>query len=175
MNIANTLETASDVLRQLEESLNQAGFTPGADTYRSMCQVLMGQHQRTLSSTTSALKPDFSEISSRARAIHALISPYAEIMNRLGSIVEINANAAIDPAPATEINTLPDKPNSPTGLILQALQNEGSDPLSFTALKSRVFIGSEELQLILAQLVASGAIVQKRASGRDVYVLVTST
>lgn len=173
MNIANTLETASDVLRQLEENLNQAGFTKGADTYRSMCQVLMGQHQRALSNTTPALESEFSEISSRARAIHALISPYAEIMNRLGSIVESNANLPTEPRPATP--AVPDSPNSPTGLIIQALESEGSDPLSFTALKSRVFIGSEELQLILAQLVASGTIVQKRASGRDVYVLVTST
>lgn len=89
------------------------------------------------------------------------------------SIVEPNANLPTEPPPAT--SALPDSPNSPIRLIIQALESEGSDPLSFTALKSRVFIGSEELQLILAQLVASGTIVQKRASGRDVYVIVTST
>lgn len=173
MNIANPLETASDMLRQLEESLNQAGFTDGADTYHAMCQVLMGQHQRMLSSPTAAAEPDFSEISSLARAIHALISPYAEVMGRIGSIVEPTTNPPTESSPATP--ALPDPPNSPTGFVIEALKSEGNDPLSFTALKSRVFIGSEELQLILTQLLAAGTIVQKRASGRDVYVLVTAT
>lgn len=177
-NIAETLDKAMGILQQLEDSLTHSGFATGAAAYGAMCQILLGQRMWVLANQFDDLEPRFRCVADRARAVHALLAPYTDIMMRLGSMTEaLDAALAADgvsegkvvdfePAPTFE------KPERPiTEAVLDSIRAENGSPISFTALKAKLGIATVELRSILNELTSLGAITHKRASGRDVYTL----
>jgi hypothetical protein len=155
--VHETLGTAIEVLGHLERSLERAGFGAGAAAYQSMSQVLIGQRLWAQSTPAgAALQPRFAEVAAHARAIHALLAPYADAMLRLGALVP----AADEPAPAPA--------DEPRARVLHALR---AGPASLSALKSQLGLGGAELKPLLDALCAAGTITHRRTSGRDIYTL----
>lgn len=180
-NIAETLDKAAAVLQQLEDSLTRSGFATGADAYVAMCQILVGQRLWSLANQLDELEPRFLAVAERARAVHALLAPYADIMARLGSMTEaLNAAWASNGDEQKEATASPSPPaveketNTKADAVLQALLMEGGGPVSFTALKARLGIATEELRRILDELASGGAVTHRKTSGRHVYALVQS-
>jgi hypothetical protein len=155
---ADSLDTALEVLRQFEMSLRRAGFAEGSAAYHEMAGVLLRQRLWAQANDSDA-DPRYAQIGAHARAIHALLAPYADSMLRLSAV------AADDPAPAPAAAP----PTGPAAQVLRALHDGGR--LSFTALRAQLRLDGGELQRLLAELAAAGTITCRRASGRDVYTL----
>lgn len=153
---ADSLDTALEVLRQFEASLRRAGFAEGAPAYHELAGVLL--RQRLWAQANGAVAdPRYADIGAHARAIHALLSPYADSMLRLSAV------AADEPAPVAAEPV----PTGPAAQVLRLLQEGGR--LSFTALRAQLGLDGGELQRLLGEMAAAGAISCRRASGRDVY------
>lgn len=154
---ADSLDTALEVLRQFELSLRRAGFAEGSAAYHEMAGVLLRQ-RLWAQANGAADDPRHAQIGAHARAIHALLAPYADSMLRLSALA-----ADDEPAPAPAVPA----PAGPAAQVLRVLQEGGR--LSFTALRAQLGLDGGELQRLLAELAAAGAVTCRRASGRDVY------
>lgn len=163
-HVRDTLGTAIEVLDHLERSLQRAGFGAGAPAYAAMSQVLIGQRLwADARAVGTELQPRFAAVAAHARAIHALLEPYADAMLRLGAVAGGDASPALPAIPDDDL----------TARVLHVLAAHGG-PASVSALKAQLGCTGDELRPALEALAAQGAVTRRRSSGRDVYTLASS-
>lgn len=160
-NVRQTLATALKVLAHLEQSLCRAGFAEGREAYRKMADTVVGQCLW-LNSAGCEVPSELAQIAERARAVHALLNPYADAMLRLGALCD-----ALPGKPAAE--PPPEPPDPVLDLLSQARR-----PLSLTALRAE--LGGDRKQLLarLEALEQSGRITRRNAGGRETFGLAES-
>lgn len=154
-NVRQTLATALKVLDHLEQSLRQAGFAEGRDAYRKMADTVLGQ-SLWLAAKEGEAPEELNLIADRARAIHALLTPYTEAMLRLGALT--GTQTASKPRP---------DPEDPIIKILARARR----PVSFTALRAELGADRKQLLARLGELVQAGTIIRHSGGGRESYSL----
>lgn len=156
-NVGRTLDTAIQVLTHLEQTLVRAGFARGAGAYRSMCDVLLGQRLWSLSRADDRLRHSFKDVAAHAAAVHRILHPYTETMQRLSALSAFECELLSGAGVADQDRA-----------VVRILEL-GGDGLSFTSLADSVSLQEDVLRVALDRLISSGRVVAKRKRGRVYY------
>jgi hypothetical protein len=82
-NVVASLTAAEQALGHFAASLDHAGFGAGADAYRRMASILLGQWVWLADQPERELDPRFIRIADLAESIALQLRPYVETMERL--------------------------------------------------------------------------------------------
>jgi hypothetical protein len=182
-NVRKTLATTAQVLAHFEQSLLKSGFAEGSQAYRKMAEAVLGQRVWSASHRVH-FDEEFAEIARRARAIHDVLSPYADAMLRLSAVVQLQrevsspvaARSSDDRAP-TAVPPAAPPPRGHNEVVAEALQDRvlaclsrARRPMSLTALCSGIGCNKSELLQELEALERGGR-VQRRGTTRASYSL----
>ena len=88
-NIKDSLNAVERALSHFRDNLDRAGFGEGADTYKQMTDVVVGQFFWSLDNGDEADLERFATTVDLARAIHAHLQPYVWCMERIGALNEL--------------------------------------------------------------------------------------
>ena len=158
-NVKQSLDAVEQALTHFAGSLDRAGFKHGVGAYEEMVKVVLGQCLWAQNEGTAEFEDQFRRLSQLALQIHAHLSPYAEVMEKLGAL------QGLVPENAPEVDA-----DSVSCRILSALK-EKRKPMSMTAIRSEVGISSVKLKKEIDDLIKRQLIVKGSDSGRSKYTL----
>ena len=164
-NVRKTLATAQKVLEHFEQSLLRSGFAEGSAAYRKMAETLLGQRLWTAACGAS-LEVEFAAVAKRAKAIHALLVPYADTMLRLSAV------AGLQPAPhQPELDKhTATTPDGSTDEVLDLLA-KARRPMSMSALAAQARCDRRTLLDRIAVLEQQGRLKRGGSARRPLYSL----
>ena len=157
-------------------SLEGSGLPDALKGYRQLQMVLIQQRLWAHNHSRAELVPLFQAIAGTAARIHAILSPYAELMRSLKDLDSMTAieieQAETSPPPQPEKRSRK-KPVLPAGrqvsTILKSLMAGG--PLSSSQLAKATGKETAKLQKDLDRLVESGVILREGSAKSPLYRL----
>lgn len=196
-SLKSSLENADRGLTLFLASLEGSGLPDALRGYRQLQMVLIQQRLWARNHARDDLAPLFHSISVTAGRIHAILSPYAELMSPLKDLENISEAQVEDggkPAePATIPETLSESPSEPpaeappprpaarrrraprlpsgrqASTIVELLMING--PLSAAKLAQTTGRDREKIQKVLDRLVESGVVLGEAGRKRPSYCL----
>lgn len=175
-NVRKSVRTAAHALDEMERALRQSGFAQGLDSYRRVCGVLIGQ-ALWAEQHAPELRDEFARLGRRAASIHALLAPYAEIMDKLTALCgrtdeptgAAEAPAVLDARPTAAERTAEGASELERDVVDRlAAAKRG---LSFTRLVDAMGVDRSRLRACLEGLEYRGVIEGLSTSGRKLYRL----
>ncbi|MEW6646706.1 MAG: DeoR family transcriptional regulator [Pseudomonadota bacterium] len=88
-NIAQTLLAVRDALHHFTASLSRSGFAAGADSYRQMAAIVVGQQLWARDQGVNSFDERFREIAMLAIEVHRQLQPYVQAMEQIGALLEL--------------------------------------------------------------------------------------
>jgi len=85
-NVEHSLDAVEQALTHFAASLERAGFGAGADAYRQMAHVVVGQWLWVENANERDIEPRYLRIAELAETVAAQLTPYVEAMQQLRSI-----------------------------------------------------------------------------------------
>ncbi|HET9528726.1 MAG TPA: helix-turn-helix domain-containing protein [Blastocatellia bacterium] len=175
-SLKRSLENADRGLSLFLASLDGSGLPDALKGYRQLQMVLIQQRLWAHNHSRAELVPLFQSIAGTAARIHAILSPYAELMRPLKDLDSMTAieieQADTHPSPPPEPKSRK-KPLLPRGrqvsTILKSLMAGG--PLSSAQLAKATGKDTAKLQKDLDMLVKSGVILREGSARRPLYRL----
>lgn len=161
-NVARTAETAATVLAHFKTTLHQSGMAGGLEAYRLMTDTLINQRLWALGHDPASGEEHFKAIAADARAIHELLTSYAELMAKLALLPQMTGPGRdAQPAAATV--------SSDPGDQLHAWLLQQPRPVSATRIRAALHLSSVALETQLRQLEAAGRVVKSGSAGRYLF------
>ena len=145
-NVVTSLDAAEQALGHFAASLERAGFEAGADPYRQMASVLIGQWVWVAETPERDLDARFARVADLAESIGGQLRPYVETMDRLTALRGLVAEKS---------GTTP--PSMPSR-ILEALA-AADRPMSVMELRGATRESTAQIRQALAGLVDAGQVV----------------
>jgi hypothetical protein len=145
-NVVASLDAAEKALAHFSSSLERAGFGAGADPYRQMASVLIGQWVWVAETPERDLDARFARVADLAESIGGQLRPYVETMDRLTALRGLVAEKS---------GTTP--PSMPSR-ILEALA-AADRPMSVMELRGATRESTAQIRQALAGLVDAGQVV----------------
>jgi hypothetical protein len=104
-NVVASLAAAEQALGHFSASLDQAGFGAGADAYRQMASILLGQWVWLADQPERDFDPRFIRVADLAESIAVQLRPYVETMERLVALRGLVAerHGVVQPSDASRI------------------------------------------------------------------------
>jgi DNA-binding transcriptional ArsR family regulator len=174
-NVDATVRTSLEVLDHLEQSLRRAGFETGIGPYQKLSETLIGQRMWSRESAGPEIERGFRNLARKARAIFAMLDPYAEIMKRLAILCEPadglspDGDARVAAQAGKKAKERKKESASAPVDADPALAALAKGELSFTALRDRLKTDRRDLAGRLLALENAGAIASRLAGGRRLY------
>ncbi len=159
-NLRQTLDAVETALEQLAASLEQAGFSAGADTYSEMAGVVIGQRLWAKTEGVDEFDDRFSYVGRLAERVHGQLHPYVSVMERLASLGALTEGSVPDV-----------RPDSLAGRIQDVLLR-ADGPLSATAIRSQAGSSTVDVRRELDALSEQGIVRRMSAGSRPKYALV---
>lgn len=147
----SSLDAVEQALRHFSASLDRAGFAQGADAYRQMADVVVGQWLWAEENGGRDLRPRFLRIAELAGVVADQLRPYVAAMDQVRGIRGLAAEA------------WPVAPDSLSERILAALVDA---PVGLTATELRASTGGSTLatRRALGELVGGGLVASSGGS-----------
>lgn len=155
-NLAQSLGAAGEALEYLVASLERAGFGDNAPAYEKMAEVLVGQRMWAEEQGIHRFDTEFHKVGGLGRRLRELIDPYGRMARTLIALLDM-----VETPP-------PLPPDTPEAIVLVAM---GDETLSMTAISSRCEFTTSQVRRMLAALVESGTVVERRSGSRTRYQL----
>lgn len=135
-NIEQTLLAVNNALHHFATSLARSGFAAGADSYRQMAAIVVGQQLWASEQGIDGFDKHFREIATLAIEVHRQLQPYVHAMEQLGALLEL-----VPPPPRYP-------PDSIEGRVISHLASVRR-PLSTTQIGSALGVASTTIRRIL--------------------------
>ena len=192
-SLKSSLENADRGLSLFLASLEGSGLLDALRGYRQLQMVLIQQRLWARNHARDDLAPLFHSISVTAGRIHAILSPYAELMSPLKDLENISEAQVEDGGIPAEPATIPESPSEPpaeappprpaarrrraprlpsgrqASTIVELLMING--PLSAAKLAQTTGRDREKIQKVLDRLVESGVVLGEAGRKRPSYRL----
>lgn len=139
-NVETSLEAVEQALTHFATSLDRGGFAAGADAYRQMADVVVGQWLWVEEEGVRDLEPAFRRIAKRAGEVSAQLEPYVESMRRLGAL-----RGLIEERWGVDVD-------GPPGKVVELLM-QSEQPLTATEVRTATGLRSAEVRQVLGELV----------------------
>jgi hypothetical protein len=175
----------------LAASLEQAGFAAGADAYRRMADVILGQRLWAEEHDITDFDARYAEVGRLATRIFEYLSPYTQVAARLGVLAGLstateagNRTDGAKPEPDVGGNSQPDEAAGDTGSIHEdidgdhlgdtagavlAVLREASRALPATRIGTEIGITTSSARQVLTELIAGGLVEAEKAGGRSLF------
>lgn len=198
-NIAQSTDSALQALQFFHQSLVSAKLPQSINSYRVMCDTLVGQRIWMLDKNEPEIFKKFEELSHIAQSINDILGPYVKHLDKLSGVGETNENTEVEwiedesnstqktsmlnsesqvnerlsTSTAEQNNTVSNDNSKPSQYSDQdkvlAVLRKNKKRTSFTKIRSESGLKRATLQELLAKLTSQGLIVGKNVGGREMY------
>lgn len=186
-NVKQSTSSALQALQFFHRSLVQAQLPQSIQSYRVMCDTLVGQRIWMLDKNEPEVLKNFEELARVAQSINDILGPY---VNHLDKLVELGADnkdtkvellsddGNVEELTSTESESvLHEVPvaqstqlDSNAGKIIDLLR-KNKKKVSFTKIRSDLKLKRNDAKATLDKLVSAGEIIRKQVGGREMYEL----
>ena len=186
-NVKQSTSSALQALQFFHRSLVQAQLPQSIQSYRVMCDTLVGQRIWMLDKNEPEVLKNFEELARVAQSINDILGPYVNHLDKLvelgadnkdtkvellsddGSVEELTSNESesiLHEVPVAQSTQL----DSNAGKIIDLLR-KNKKKVSFTKIRSDLKLKRNDAKATLDKLVSAGEIIRKQVGGREMYEL----
>jgi len=188
-NVKQSTSSALQALQFFHRSLVQAQLPQSIQSYRVMCDTLVGQRIWMLDKNEPDVHRNFEELARVAQSINDILGPYVNHLDKLielgadnkdtkvelisedGDAEEISSSEVSTESTDTTQAILTKSSNgSNAGKILEFLK-KNKKKVSFTKIRSDLKLKRNDAKLTLDKLVSTGDVIRKQVGGREMYEL----
>ncbi len=188
-NVKQSTASALQALQFFHRSLVQARLPQSIQSYRTMCDTLVGQRIWMLDKNEPEVLKNFEALSQIAQSINDILGPYVNHLDKLvelgadnkdtkielvsdnGELEEIPLEAEGSEVTASAAENVTQPASSSTASKILALLRKNKKKISFTKIRSDLKLKRNEAKTALDKLVGTGDVVRKQVGGREMYEL----
>lgn len=185
-NVKQSTSSALQALQFFHRSLVQARLPQSIQSYRTMCDTLVGQRIWMLDKESPEVLKNFEELSQIAQSINEILSPYVSHLDKLVELGASNQNTQVELTSEEDIEKFysqleesqpiseqqagsNEKSFDTTAEKILAILEKNRKKASFTKIRSELRLKRSEVKLVLDRMVSNGEILCKSIGGRDMY------
>ena len=189
-NVKQSTASALQALQFFHRSLVQARLPHSIQSYRTMCDTLVGQRIWMLDKNEPEVLRNFEELSQIAQSINDILGPYVNHLDKLvelgadnkdtkvelvsdnGEIEEVPLETEQTDVPVSSASSVSQTVGDSTSSKILALLRKNKKKISFTKIRSDLKLKRNDAKTALDKLVRTGDVVCKQVGGREMYELV---
>ena len=180
-NLESSLGAVESALSVLAGSLEQAGFAAGADAYRQMADVIIGQRLWAEENDITDYDARYVEVGRLATRIFQCLSPYADVAVRLSALTGLagaaddrgdraDELAEVDEQAGLDIESEADSsPGEDLSQAILAVLRSTDEALAATRIGAEVQASTSTVRQELAALTERGLVEVAKAGGRSLF------
>ncbi len=176
-NVRHSTDSALQALKIFHQSLIRAHMLESSRVYRTMCDTLVGQRIWMLDKNNAEVESNFNELSSLAREINNVLSPYVTSFEKLATLGNGNeggepnlsevAQYEAENGESSDAN-FETESSTASGIEMEVLdlvrRNKGK--ISATSLKSKSKLKKRDFEELISAMQAKSLLMENTVSGR---------